>query len=160
MTAPPPRRTASWLARYRSLKVPFWKRVGMRVEEASPGEAAVRVPYDAGLRNANGVVHGGVVFAAADSAIAIALLGLIENRAPIATIELKINFLRPVDGEDLLARARIIHCGRRTAVGEATVFDGSGRAVARALATYAIASAPSRRPPPAPRASAPGKTRR
>lgn len=139
--SPPARRTPSWLERYRRLKVPFWQRVGMHVEEASPGEAAVRVPYDAGLLNANGVVHGGVVFAAADSAIAIALLGLIENRAPIATIELKINFLRPVDGEDVVARARILHRGRRTAVGEATVFDGTGRAVARALATYAIASA-------------------
>ncbi len=145
MTAPADRRAASWLSRYRSLKVPFWKRVGMRVEEAAPGEAAIRVPYDAGLLNANGVVHGGVIFAAADSAIAIALLGLIENRAPIATIELKINFLRPVDGEDLFARARILHCGRRIAVGDATVFDGSGRTVARALATYAIAAAPSAR---------------
>jgi len=64
-----------------------------------------------------------------------------KTTPPIATIELKINFLRPVDGEDLVARARILHRGRRTAVGEATVFDGSGRAVARALATYAIASA-------------------
>ncbi len=141
MSPPAARGAASWLERYRRLKVPFWRRVGMHVEEASPGEAVIRVPYDDGLLNANGVVHGGVVFAAADSAIAIALLGLIENRAPIATIELKINFLRPVDGEDLVARARIVHRGRRTAVGEATVFDGSGRAVARALATYAIASA-------------------
>jgi acyl-CoA thioesterase len=111
----------------------------MEVQEARPGRAWVRVPFAARLLNANGVVHGGAVFAAADAAVAVALLGLLEAGARTATLEMKINFLKPVDGSDMVAEAAIVHKGAKTAVGDVTVRDGSGAVVAKALATYAIA---------------------
>lgn len=120
-------------------RIPFWVTLGMDVQDAQPGRARVRVPFSTGLLNANGVLHGGVVFAAGDAAVAVALLGLIEAGARIATLEMKINFLRPVDGTEIIAEASIIHKGGKTAVGDVTVRDGSGAVVAKALATYAIA---------------------
>jgi acyl-CoA thioesterase len=119
--------------------IPFWVTLGMEVLEARPGQARVRVRFDARLVNANGVVHGGAVFAAADAAVAVALLGLLDAGMRTATLEMKINFLKPVDGADIIAEAAIIHKGGKTAVGEVTVRDGSGAIVAKALGTYAIA---------------------
>lgn len=120
-------------------RIPFWVTLGMEILEARSGQARVRVPFNARLVNANGVVHGGAVFAAADAAVAVALLGLLDAGSRTATLEMKINFLKPVDGADIIAEAAILHKGGKTAVGEVTVRDSSGEVVAKALATYAIA---------------------
>jgi acyl-CoA thioesterase len=75
------------------------------------------------------VLHGGVVFTAGDAAVAVALLGLLGPGARIATLEMKINFLKPVESSEII----------KTAVGDVSVRDASGTTVAKALATYAIA---------------------
>jgi acyl-CoA thioesterase len=119
-------------------RIPLWVTLGLEVREAQPGRAWVAVPFNKHLVNANGVLHGGVVFAAGDAAVAVALLGLLETGTQIATLEMKINFLKPVDGVEIIAEACIIHKGGKTAVGDVTVRDGSGAVVAKALATYAV----------------------
>lgn len=132
------------LQNFLSLDIPYWSTIGMEVLTADLGAATVRVRYGTGLLNSNRVVHGGVIFSAADAAIAVALLSVLKADDRIATIEMKINFVRAVEKEDVIAEARILHRGSRTAVGEATVHDGAGDLVAKALATYAI-SRPSAR---------------
>jgi acyl-CoA thioesterase len=120
------------------MNIPFWSTIGMEVLETSLGAATLRIRYANGLLNSNGTVHGGAVFSAADAAVAVALLSLLKGGVRIATVEMKINFIRAVEKEDVIAEARILHRGRRTAVGEATVYDGAGRLAAKGLATYAI----------------------
>jgi len=120
-------------------RIPFWVTLGMEIVEVRPGFARVRVPCGAHLLNANGVLHGGVVFTAGDAAVAVALLGLLDAGTRIATLEMKINFLKPVDRAEIIAEAAIVHRGGKTAVGDVTVRDVSGAIVAKALATYAIA---------------------
>ena len=127
------------LQNFLSLTIPYWSTIGMEVLTADLGVATVRVRYGTGLLNSNRVVHGGVIFSAADAAIAVALLSLLKAGDRIATIEMKINFVRAVAEKDVIAEARIVHPGSRTAVGEATVRDSAGNLVARALATYSIA---------------------
>jgi acyl-CoA thioesterase len=127
-----------FLAKQAEGRIPFWVTLGMEITRAEPGYAKVRVPFGSHLLNANGVLHGGVVFTAGDAAVAVALLGLLEPGARIATLEMKINFLKPVESSEILAEAAIVHRGRKTAVGEVTVRDASGTIVAKALATYAI----------------------
>jgi uncharacterized protein (TIGR00369 family) len=126
------------LRNFLRLNIPYWSTIGMEVLETAIGTATVRVRYGSGLLNSNGVVHGGVVFSAADAAIAVALLSLLKGGERIATIEMKINFVRAVEEEDVMAEARILHRGSRTAVGEATVCDSAGKLVAKGLATYSI----------------------
>lgn len=121
-------------------RIPFWVTLGMEIIQAEPGVARVRVPFGPHLLNANGVLHGGVLFTAGDAALAVALLGLLEPGARIATLEMKINFLKPVASSEIIAEAAIVHRSRKTAVGEVTVRDGFGTIVAKALATYAIAT--------------------
>jgi acyl-CoA thioesterase len=120
-------------------EIPIWSTMGMDVVDVRAGWAQVRVRFSRTLINSNGVVHGGVLFSAADAATAVALLGLLEDGDLIATTEMKINFIKAVDGRDVVAEAHILHRGKRTAVGDVTVRDSAGNLVAKALTTYAIA---------------------
>jgi uncharacterized protein (TIGR00369 family) len=118
--------------------IPFWSTIGMEVEASGPGMGRVRVRFGRGLLNSNGVVHGGVLSTAADAATAVALVSLMKAGERMATTEMKINFIKPVQASDVVAEAQILHRGGRTAVGEVTVRDGAGNLVAKALATYSI----------------------
>ncbi|MBX5449511.1 PaaI family thioesterase [Thermogemmatispora sp.] len=121
----------------------FGQLLGMRVEEAEPGRGRVRLKVDERLMHPQGLVHGGVIFSLADTAMAMALLASYPPGTRTGTIEAKINYLRAVRGGQLLAEAAIIHQGRTTAVLEATVYhlgedENEQRAVARALSTFYI----------------------
>jgi acyl-CoA thioesterase len=119
-------------------KIPFWVTIGMEVVDAKSGWARVRVRFSQRLINANGVLHGGVVFSAADAATAVALQSQLGDGERMATTEFKINFIKPVAESDIIAEATILHRGRHTAVGDVTVTDAAGNLVAKALTTYAI----------------------
>jgi len=121
-----------------SEQIRFWRLIGMELEDVKKGWARLRVPYSEKLTNAVGRLHGGVIFSAADSATGVALLGLLKQREQIATLEIKINYLKPVVAEDITAEARIVHRGKQTAVGDVDVFGASGGLIAKALSTYAI----------------------
>jgi acyl-CoA thioesterase len=120
--------------------IPFWTLLGMEIVDVAKGRARLRIPFSKRLTNANGVLHGGVIFSAADSATGVALIGLLTRDEKIATLEVKINYLRPVDGRDIFAEARIVHRGSQTAVGEVSIEDADGRLAAKALATYAVSA--------------------
>jgi uncharacterized protein (TIGR00369 family) len=119
-------------------KIPFWSTIGMEVVDVKSGWARVRVRFRQHLINANGVMHGGAVFSAADAATAVALRSLLAEGERTATTELKINFVKPVAEFDIVAEATIVHRGRHTAVGDVTVTDAAGNLVAKALTTFAI----------------------
>ena len=86
----------------------------------------LRIPITAQVRQQNGFVHGGVVSYAADNALTFA--GGACLGAAVVTSEFKINYLRPASGQWLLARAAIVHAGRRQAVCRCEVYgsDGTG----------------------------------
>ena len=119
-------------------QIRFWHLLGMQIADVRKGWARLRIPFDEKLTNASGRLHGGVIFSAADSAIGVALLGLLKPGERLATLEMKINYLKPVFAEDITAEARIVHRGQQTAVGDVDVRDASGSQVAKALSTYAI----------------------
>jgi hypothetical protein len=58
---------------------PFWGLLGMELVDIKKGWAEVRLPFDRKLTHAFGIAHSGSVFAPADSAVAMALLGLVEE---------------------------------------------------------------------------------
>jgi uncharacterized protein (TIGR00369 family) len=119
-------------------EVPMYKLLGMRVEEARAGYARFRLPFRQELTQPMGVMHGGALAAVADSAVAIALWGLVGMDKVFTTIEMKINFIAPVAGGEVIAEGNIVHCGRKTALGEVTLKDQNGRLVGKCLATYMI----------------------
>lgn len=117
----------------------FYGLMGMRLEELAEGTSRFVMPATPRLFNAGGVVHGGALAALADASIGAALATLIDpDREAIATIEMKINYMAPLRGGEVVAEGRIIQRGRSVAVGESSVRDSEGKLLAKAMATYAI----------------------
>ncbi|MBN2028571.1 MAG: PaaI family thioesterase [Actinobacteria bacterium] len=115
--------------------------LGMRLEELGEGTARFVLPIASRLFNAGGVVHGGVMASIADAAVAAALATLIDPaREMMATVEMKINYIAAVRGGELVCEARIIQKGRAVAVGEASVYSGEGKLLAKAMATFIVRS--------------------
>jgi len=83
-----------------------------------------------------GTVHGGVVASLADSAAAWAVYGSVDLRGIPVTVEIKINFLKPVKSGKLIAEARNVHGGSRIFVVDVEVKDDEGILVAKSLVTY------------------------
>lgn len=118
--------------------VPFWALIGMEVVDVKKGWAKIRLPFSEKLTQPDGIAHGGSVFSTADAAVTVALLGLIDRDETLATIEMKINFLRPFDKGEILAEAKIIYRGGKTAVGDVEVTNSQGELIAKCLATFMI----------------------
>ena len=119
-------------------KNPFWSLLGMEIIEIKKGWAKIRLPFSEKLANGIGVAHGGAIFSPADSAVGMALIGLVNKNENISTLEMKINYLKPLTAGDIIAEAKIVHKGTMTAIGDVDVRDGKGTLIAKGLATYAI----------------------
>jgi acyl-CoA thioesterase len=117
---------------------PFWDLLGLELADVKKGWAQVRLPFARKLVHPLGLAHGGAIFSAADSAVAMALIGLVERNETFTTVEMKINYLKPFDTGEIMAEARIVHKGARTALGDVEVRNSDGSLIAKGLATYMI----------------------
>ena len=117
---------------------PYYRLLGMEVKEIKEGESRIEMPFKQDLTHPYGIAHGGAIASLADSAVAMALIGLVDPKDRITTIEFKINFFASVDKGELEAHAKIIHKGSKTAVGDVEVVNEKGKLVAKLVATYSI----------------------
>ena len=72
-------------------KSPYWSLLGIELIDLKKGWAKVRLPFDKKLVHPMGIAHGGAIFSPADSAVAMALIGIVEKGDDLVTIEMKIN---------------------------------------------------------------------
>lgn len=107
------------------------------LDELDLDYAVVKLPYREEITNGSGTVHGGVLAALADTAVAFALSTNFDGKMGFATSDMTIHFLRRARG-DVWARARIVKKGRRVNVGDVEIVDEQGRAVARVLASFLL----------------------
>lgn len=117
---------------------PFWALLGMELVDIKKGWAVVRLPFDNKLTQADGIAHGGSTFSAADAAVAMALIGMIDRDETMVTLEMKLNYIKPFIEGVLFAEAVIVQKGTRTALGEVTVKSDKDVLIAKGLATYRI----------------------
>ena len=117
---------------------PYYRLLGMEVKAIKEGESRIEMPFKQDLTHPYGIAHGGAIASLADSAVAMALIGLVDPKDRITTIEFKINFFVSVDKGELEAHAKIIHKGTKTAVGDVEVVNEKGKLVAKLVATYNI----------------------
>ena len=114
--------------------------LGFEVEAVEKGIATLRMEVREDHKQLNGVVHGGILAALADTAAAVAAYTIIPKGAALATIELKINYLEPVPGGKIKADARILRAGRNFVVAECEIFTDGEALAAKALLTFGAAS--------------------
>jgi len=120
------------------VNVPFWALLGMEVVDVKKGWAKVKLPFTKKLSQPDGLAHGGAIFSPADAAVAVAMLGMIDRDETLLTIEMKINYIKAISEGDIIAEAKIVHRGGRTAIGDVDVMNSDGDLIAKCLATYLI----------------------
>jgi len=88
-------------------------------------------------RHANpmGTVHGGVLCDIADAAMGVAWASNLLQGETFTTLELKINFLKPIWEARLRAEARVVKRGKTVGLAECDVRDAKGDLVAHATST-------------------------
>jgi uncharacterized protein (TIGR00369 family) len=109
--------------------------LGARITESAPGRVVLELEAGPQHRHGGGVVQGGVITQIADAAMGMSLATLQEDGLWNTTIELKINFLRPVVSGRIRAVGRVVEMRHTLLFSEADVLDEQGRLVARASST-------------------------
>ena len=109
--------------------------IGFTLVAVEPGHAVVEL--EAAERHANpmGTLHGGVLCDVADAAMGMAWAATLGEGETFTTLELKINFLRPVWTGKLVATGRVVKGGRTIGLTECDIVDAKQRLVARANST-------------------------
>jgi uncharacterized protein (TIGR00369 family) len=114
---------------------PVMQLIGFRLAEVDEGAATIG--FEAGPQHANpmGTLHGGILCDIADAAMGLAYASTLAEGESFTTLELKINFLKPIWNGKLIAKGRIAKGGRTIGLVECDVVDENGSLVARASST-------------------------
>lgn len=112
--------------------------VGIRLVRNHRDGVTVDCPLRPELMNFAGVVHGGVIASLADVAVGQAIGEHFGRKRRATTVEMKINFLRPVSGGRLVARARLLRIGVHLCIGQVDLFDDRRNRCGAALVTYML----------------------
>jgi uncharacterized protein (TIGR00369 family) len=114
---------------------PISRLIGFKVTSVKPGEAVVELQTSEKHFNPMGTVHGGVLCDIADAAMGIAYAANLDEGESFTTLELKINYLKPVWNSLLRATARVVKQGRTVGLVECDVIDEKDKLVAHATST-------------------------
>lgn len=109
--------------------------IGIQLISAEDGTSVFEMEADERHWNPMGTVHGGVLCDIADAAMGFAYASKLEEGESFTTLEIKMNFLRPVWKARLRATARIVRKGRKIGLVECDVTDEKGNLVGRASST-------------------------
>lgn len=110
--------------------------LGFEIVEAQPGRAALEVDADPARHgNQQGTVHGGFLVELLDAAMGTAQESVVAAGESFATLEIKVNFVRPVWKSRLRAEVQRVHPGRTISYYEGRVLNDTGKVVAHASST-------------------------
>ena len=109
--------------------------IGFTLVAVEPGHAVVELEAAERYANPMGTLHGGVLCDVADAAMGMAWAATLGEGETFTTLELKINFLRPVWTGKLVATGRVVKGGRTIGLTECDIVDAKQRLVARASST-------------------------
>ena len=115
----------------------FTHHVGIELAEKASGRSRWILDLQPIHMNTHGVVHGGVLFTLADTAMGSALFGALQLGQICATINIKINYFKPVFKGRVTCDSEVVNQGKNVAHLEATM-RVDGVMVARASGDFAI----------------------
>ena len=130
--------TARQINDFMANRLRFNRLLGMRVTRVHKDGVTVECATRDDLLNAAQALHGGVFATLADAAVGISLHRHLGGSRVITTVELKINYFRPVTEGRVFARARLVRVGSQICVGAVELTDDRNRQVGAALVTYML----------------------
>jgi len=112
--------------------------IGFEAKDVADGHATVTL--SAGPQHANpmGTLHGGILCDIADAAMGLAFASTLAPEESLTTVELKINFFRPVWQARLKAEGTVVQRGQTMGYVECTITDEENRLVAKAASTCMV----------------------
>ena len=116
--------------------IPYANLLGIELQKVTPGTATLSLEIREELKRNNGIAHGGAIASLIDTATAFATLSVLNPDQRYTTIDLTINYLRPLINGKATATAKVVRNGRRILAVSADVFDESGNLAATALSSY------------------------
>jgi uncharacterized protein (TIGR00369 family) len=133
------------LVRGFSMNVPHNKALGIWIEDMQPRTALFRLPYDEKLvgNPDTGVLHGGAITALLDGASGAAVFAsLVTDFVPIATLDLRIDYLRPAEPtRDVYARAHCYKMTKNVAFTRAVAYhDDEENPIAHSVGTFMLST--------------------
>jgi uncharacterized protein (TIGR00369 family) len=134
------RKIANAASRY----VPHNEALGIRILDLMDGEAVCELPYDAKLvgNPDTGALHGGAITAMLDSCSGLAVFASMTERLPIATLDLRIDYLKAAEpGKSVFGRASCYKMTRNVAFTRAVAYQaGVDDVVAHAVGTFMLST--------------------
>ncbi len=117
---------------------PIAKLIGFKLASVERGEAVIELQAGDNHANPMGTLHGGILCDIADAAMGIAFASTLEEDESFTTLELKINYLRPVWKDKLRATAKVVKRGRTVGMVECDVLNSEDVLVARSSSTCIV----------------------
>src|SRR5258707_6548206 len=132
---PEPVHQKDFMAHAEMNEVAVVRLIGFEVKEIADGRAVVMLA--AGRQHANpmGTLHGGILCDIADAAMGMAFASTLAPGESFTTIELKINFFRPVWEARLRAEGKVVRRGSTIGYIECEIADEGRRVIAKASST-------------------------
>lgn len=127
---------------YHDYSNPFGSLLGLHFSEWHQGRSLCHIDITPLFLNPNGVVHGAVIYALADTGMGGALVSVLDRSELCTTAEIKISYFRSVMTGQLRCEAKVVHKGKRIAFLEALVYSND-TLIAQATGTFAIGMAKS-----------------
>jgi uncharacterized protein (TIGR00369 family) len=123
--------------------------MGFDIEEVGEGRVVFGVEPQEYHYNPIGMVHGGLAATLLDSAMGCAVHSVLPEGRAYTTLELKVNFVRPLkhDTGRVQAIGKVIHLGGKVATAEGSLIDRAGKLYAHATTTCLLANLPTRSAP-------------
>lgn len=114
----------------------FPRSLGIELDSIEHGRARLSLEVRQQHLQLAGIMHGGAIATLIDTAVAFAIVGASKPGSRFTTIEMKVNYLRPIREGRVVADARLIRDGRRIVVSDCDVYDFEGKLSAKGLLTY------------------------
>jgi acyl-CoA thioesterase len=116
----------------------FVKLLGLSIKKLENGFSQSRLQIREEFLNKRKIVHGGVIYSMVDITMGVAVYSTLKKEEETATIEIKINYLKPVNKMVLVCNATVIQRGKQIAVIEAEVKTEDDHVIAKAIGTFSI----------------------
>jgi uncharacterized protein (TIGR00369 family) len=118
--------------------MPVGRLIGFEIKEGADGRSVVTLAARPQHANPMGTLHGGILCDIADAAMGIAFASTLAPGESFTTIELKINFFRPVWAALLKAEGKVVRRGSTVGYVECEITDENARLVAKAASTCMV----------------------
>ena len=126
--------------------IPHNRALGVEIVETDASGAVFRLPYDPKLvgNPDSGVLHGGAITALLDAASGAAVFLVLPEPVPIATLDLRIDYLRPAEpGRAVTAHATCYKVTRNVAFTRAAAYhDDPADPIAHSVGTFMVSTKP------------------